>query len=118
MTRSTRGYHTAQLQRALRDWLWMANAKRVVLLHNKAIRTQGEQMRELGLFDTVGWKCYEKTNDLCDYLSSLNSFRPLRIPDKKKGNARPFFVVWPSERTESEIRLLSRIKKQARISAI
>jgi hypothetical protein len=93
----------------------MAKNKRVVLLQNKAIRSQSDLMRELGLFDTIGWKHYANADDLCNYLSALPSIRPLRIPERKKANPRPFFVVWPSERTESEIRLLSRIKKQARL---
>lgn len=92
----------------------MAKGKRVVLLRNKAIRKQDELMRQLGLFDTVGYQEYQNSLDLCAYLKDLNSIRPLRVPERKKANNRPFFIVWPTERTESEILLQSRLKKQAR----
>ena len=93
----------------------IAKGKRVVLLQHKAIRQQTELMRELGLFDTIGWKLYQNSNDLCAYLNGLHSLRSLRIPERKKGKSRPFYIVWPNERTEVEIRLLSCIKKQARM---
>lgn len=93
----------------------MGKGKRAILLQNSSLRQQGELMRELGLFDTIGWTTYSSAGELCRYLENLETTRPLRIPERKKGAPRPFYIVWPSERTESEIRLLSRIKKQARL---
>ncbi|MBI5687331.1 MAG: hypothetical protein HZC54_19835 [Verrucomicrobia bacterium] len=93
----------------------IGRSKRVLLLKNKAITSQSHLERELGLLETLGYKSYENCSDVTSFLSSIQSIRPLRIPEKKKNHSVPFFVVWPHERTEAEIRLLSRIKKQLRL---
>jgi hypothetical protein len=46
----------------------IAKSKRVILLQNRAIRPQPELMQELGLFDTTGWKLYQNSGDLSQYL--------------------------------------------------
>lgn len=89
--------------------------KRVLLLKNKALVPNTSLERELGLFDTIGHKSYANTNDLINFLGSLSSTRPQNIPEPKKDEFVPFFVVWPYERTEAEVRLNSRIKKQTRL---
>lgn len=93
--------------------------KRVIPTKNRAIGKNFEVEkieRELGLFDTLGFKQYQNANDLVGFLATISSVRPVVIPDKKKGNSEPFFIVWPHERTEAEVRLNSRVKKQLRAS--
>src|SRR5207248_2022634 len=58
---------------------------------------------------------YQNTADLCQFLPTISDVSPLKTAQKQRSNVLPFFVVWPNERTEAEIRLLSRIKKQARV---
>lgn len=97
----------------------MGKKKRVILVKNRSIRKDGESEkveRDLGLFDTIGFKEYQNAKDLGSYLSTISTVRPVTIPEKKKGNSEPFFIIWPHERTEAEVRLNSRIKKQLRAS--
>jgi hypothetical protein len=90
--------------------------RRVILVKNKSIKKNLELERELGLFDTLGYKEYQNAGDLATFLGSISTVRPLAIPDKKRSDTVPFFIVWPQERTEAEVRLNSRIKKQLRAS--
>lgn len=90
--------------------------RRVILVKNRAIKKHLELERELGLFDTLGFKEYQNSSELAGILGNISSVRPFAIPDKKRADTVPFFVIWPHERTEAEVRLNSRIKKQLRAS--
>ncbi len=94
----------------------LGKRKRILLVKNKAIRKNVDLERELGLFDTIGYKDYQNASDLAGFVGNISNVRPFTIPDKKKNDAVPFYIVWPNERTEAEVRLSSRVKKQLRAS--
>lgn len=89
--------------------------KRVLLLVNAAIKRDSALLREIGLFETLGYKPYSNVADACKIVEQLPNVRPLALPDGPKNRNSPIFVCLPKDRTDSEVRIISRIKKQARI---
>jgi hypothetical protein len=89
--------------------------KRVFLIKNRALREDDRLTREVGIFDTVGYFSYLNSNDLSVYLSELQDFRPLPIQQSIANRNAPVYLIAPREKTESEIRLFSRVKKEARL---
>jgi hypothetical protein len=84
--------------------------KRVFLVRNSALTSSDKLMREVGIFDTLGYRAYSNSQELATYLAGLTDLAPLPI-DESINNTAPVYLVLPKMKTDAEIRAISRIKK-------
>lgn len=92
----------------------IGHRKRAVLIKNRALVGSDELIREVGIFDTLGYREYANSDELATIFRSLGDSEPLAIPDGINTGA-PVYLVLPRQKTDVEVRLTSRIKK-ARLS--
>lgn len=90
--------------------------KRVFLIRNKTVTSDQQLVREVGLFDTMGYEEYSNSNDLIKKLKGITSFCPLPLSDTPPNKNAPVYIITPREKAEAEIRIISRIKKAGGIS--
>src|SRR5205807_3370251 len=88
----------------------IACGKRVALVKNSALTGSDELIRQIGIFDTLGYKEYSNSGHLAHFLRNLTDLRPLTIPETINA-AAPVYVVLPKVKTDIEIRTIARIKK-------
>ena len=104
--------------------------KRVLIVRNEPYAASAaDKIKELGIFDTLGYKSYENSKVLFEYLSSIKSLSPISIaaqPNKKS----PLYLTQDRWKTDGATRILSRVRKarlgfrsfdpaeQSRLSAI
>ena len=89
--------------------------KRVVLIKNRNLKDNDRLARETGIFDTIGYQAYSNSEDLAKFLSEIHDFIPLPLKQILPNKNAPVYLIAPREKTESEIRLFSRVKKEARL---
>jgi hypothetical protein len=85
--------------------------KRVHLIRNSAIIDSGDLIREIGLFDTLGYQNYSQSTELATYLRTSSAGPSHNLDDYQVSSASPVYIVLPRVKTDGEIRLLSRVKK-------
>ncbi len=85
--------------------------KRVVLVRNKALTTSDLLVREIGLFDTLGYVEYSQTGELVSILSGVSGTDPIPIGAYEISRGSPAYVLMPRVKTDAEVRVLSRLKK-------
>ena len=85
----------------------VGKAKRVFLIRNKAVQYRPELMREVGIFETLGYKEYSNHTNLCPEILQIHSIKPLQLPEEKKNQSQPIFICLPSERAEFLTKLLA-----------
>jgi hypothetical protein len=90
--------------------------KRTILIRNKTIRGDDKLARDTGIFDTIGYESYLNSEDLLQSLGTVVDTTPLPIKQEIPNKHSPVYLVTPREKAEAEIRLFSRIKKEARLS--
>ncbi|MFC3625191.1 P-loop ATPase, Sll1717 family [Vogesella amnigena] len=84
--------------------------KRVLIFKNKSIAEKGVTVKELGIFDTIGYQEYQNSSELKSCMLEIGNKSP--IPLYKSQNIRqPLYVIEAKHRTDWQIRLTSRIKK-------
>jgi len=93
----------------------IGKSKRVLLLVNSAIRRDIGLLREIGVLETLGYKPYSNVEEAYRQIEALPSLRALPLPDGPKNRNSPIFIALPKDRTDAEVRIISRVKKQARI---
>jgi hypothetical protein len=89
--------------------------KRALLIQNKGLHADDRLAREVGIFDTIGYFSYENSLDLSKWISELIDFSPLPVQKSNVNKLAPVYLLTPREKTESEIRIFSRVKKEARL---
>jgi hypothetical protein len=89
--------------------------KRVILARNTAVARDDRLVRETGIFDTIGYVDYSNSDDLTKYLLDLRDLTPFPLKQTVPNRRAPVYLVLPREKAEAEIRLVSRIKKEARL---
>lgn len=88
----------------------IGRSKRLVLIKNSALTGSDDLIREVGLFDTLGYKKYSNSRELANYLGSMIDILPLNLQGSIN-TAAPIYLVLPRVKTDAEIRAISRIKK-------
>lgn len=89
--------------------------KRVILTRHNSLVGDDATIREIGIFDTLGYENYSSVNDLKKIFSQQISTKPLEGISQHNSKA-PIYVLLPREQTESETRMVSRLKKVARLN--
>ncbi|HEV7486899.1 MAG TPA: hypothetical protein VGQ65_14570 [Thermoanaerobaculia bacterium] len=89
----------------------LARAKRVVLTRHRGITPTAPTLQDVGIFDTLGYKEYENTEELIDILSNVEEASPsLRNTSGLNKNV-PVYLLQARFRTDHVTRIVSRIKK-------
>src|ERR1017187_155089 len=85
--------------------------KRVFLIRNKSVIADHQLVREVGLFDTIGYEDYSNSTHLVQKIKGITSFAPIPLSDAPLNKYVPVYIVTPREKAEAEIRIISRVKK-------
>lgn len=84
--------------------------KPIVLIRHAALDRPDETMREIGLFDTLGYSGYSTSGDLIGILQGISNPTPLGMPSDLPSRT-PVYLLMPRVKTDPEIRVQARIKK-------
>ena len=85
--------------------------KRVFLVKNRALTSDEDLIQEVGIFDTLGYQEYENSQQLAGAILKIDDLIPLKFDERDVNVKQPVYVVTPLQKTDLEVRLLSRIKK-------
>lgn len=88
----------------------IGRGKHVLLIRNAALDSPTDLIREVGVFDTLGYSEYTNSQQLASLLSSAHNLDPLPVATEINTRA-PVYLVMPKIKTDSEIRVQARIKK-------
>ena len=84
--------------------------KRVVLVRNSSLTSDDNLIRDIGIFDTLGYLPYSTSGQLVSYILGISDITPLAFDETIDAKA-PVFVVQPPIKTDVELRMMGRIKK-------
>lgn len=93
----------------------IGRSRRLVLTKDEAFTGDDALIREVGIFDTIGYRGYQDSRQLASILSSVNDFRALQTAHAINKHL-PVYLVLPKTRTDREVHLVSRTKKPASAS--
>jgi hypothetical protein len=82
--------------------------RRVPLIKNVALTGSDELIREIGIFDTLGYEKYSNSGQLANFLRGLDDLEPLPIGETVN---TAIYLMLPKVKTNIEIRTIARIKK-------
>jgi hypothetical protein len=85
--------------------------KRVFLIRNRTVETDEKLLRDVGIFDTLGYVEYSNSDELISRLKKIENFDALPLSDAPLNKRVPVYIVTPREKAEAEIRIISRVKK-------
>lgn len=88
----------------------IGRGKRVLLTRNKTIKETSPAIREVGIFDTLGYKEYQNSQELREFISTSNKITPLVISNKINTKS-PVYFLEGMHKTDWASRIISRIKK-------
>ncbi|WP_321386367.1 P-loop ATPase, Sll1717 family [Alcaligenes phenolicus] len=88
----------------------IGQSKRVLLVKNKSFQPQGVKISEVGIFDTIGYKEYQNSQELCEFLGTLSCIKPLDVSSALNSKA-PVYILDTPDKTDWSTRIISRIKK-------
>src|SRR5271166_4519339 len=84
--------------------------RRVFLIKSRSVLGNEDEIRRVGIFDTLGYQLYDNARDLEAYFATLRDFSPIartRSPDA--GN--PLYLLQFPFSTDVQNRIVARIKK-------
>ncbi len=84
--------------------------KRVYLVRNQSIAEVDPLIREVGIFDTLGYKTYVNSVGLASLLSDLSCANPIDIA-QPLNQAAPVYLIEAMYKTDWASRIVSRLKK-------
>lgn len=85
--------------------------KRAFIVRNENIRPNDDLIRQVGIFDTLGYTTYTDSSSLIKLISNITDLTPLRFDDSLTNNKTPVYVILPQNKGDIETHLISRIKK-------
>ena len=88
----------------------IGKGRRVLLTKNKSIREGSPTIREIGIFDTLGYEEYQNSTELSELISSANHFGALKTQGKINIKS-PVYLLEGMHKTDWASRIVSRIKK-------
>lgn len=87
--------------------------KRLLLIRQKQIKEGEQEIRELGIYDTLGWKEYENADELVEVINASSSEKPLEFNPSQINRKAPVYLLDAKFKTDPIVRIKSRIKKAA-----
>lgn len=88
----------------------IGRGKRVLLTKNTSVREVAPTISDVGIFDTIGYKTYQNSNDLVRFISESVNLDPLVIGGKINIKS-PVYLLEGLHKTDWATRIVSRIKK-------
>ncbi|WP_219908221.1 P-loop ATPase, Sll1717 family [Vibrio splendidus] len=88
----------------------IGKGKRVFITKNSSIKDANITIRELGIYDTIGFHEYENSDQLCSFISAAPSADALKI-SQKINTRSPVYLLEGQYKTDWASRIVSRIKK-------
>jgi len=85
--------------------------KRVLLIRNTALVSDKDLIRQVGIFDTLGFSRYMNSGELVGLLRAISDLSPLKIEDQQINTRTPLYILLPRMKGDAEIRIVSRVKK-------
>lgn len=84
--------------------------KRILLTKNRSIKEGNPSIRDVGIFDTLGYEEYQNSAELSGFIDSANLTNPNKISNKVN-NQSPVYLLEGLHKTDWASRIISRIKK-------
>ncbi len=88
----------------------IGKGKPIFLTKNKSIKEIVPTIREVGIFDTLGYQEYQNSSDLVNFLNYSIPNEPLRLTSKINRKS-PVYLLECMHKTDWASRIVSRIKK-------
>ncbi len=88
----------------------VGSGKRVLLTKNESIQETSPSIREVGIFDTLGYSKYQNSIELGTFLRTASKISPLKTPNKINIKS-PVYLLEGLHKTDWATRIVSRIKK-------
>lgn len=85
--------------------------KRAFLIRNENIQPDSDLIKQVGIFDTLGYKSYRDSNSLSTLLTSIDDLTPHRFDAHTINNNTPVYIILPQNKGDVETHLIARIKK-------
>jgi hypothetical protein len=83
--------------------------RRVVLVKSEALVSDDEAIREIGVFDTLGYTKYTSSAQLANLLRGIKDTKPLSTNYGDINRGQPIYLVLPRTKTDFEFRIQSRL---------
>jgi len=84
--------------------------KPILLTRNQSIDEKGVMVREVGIYDTLGYQNYQNSSELAQFLKSNCQNDPVSLPNKINIQS-PVYLLEGPHKTDWATRIVSRIKK-------
>ena len=88
----------------------IGRGKRTLVTKNKSIRDGSLTIREVGIFDTLGYSEYQNSRELRSFIDGANKLNPINISSKINIKS-PVYLLEGLHKTDWSSRIVSRIKK-------
>ncbi len=89
----------------------IGRGKRLLITRCSAIAGTAKEISELGIFDTLGYSSYQNSDDLVGLLRSIDTLAPLSVGNIQPNRKAPVYLLEAKYKTDSVIRIISRVKK-------
>lgn len=90
----------------------IGRGRRLVLTRNASIKDTHSALRqELGIFDTLGYREYENSDQLIDILKSISNIEPLSFDPSEINTSAPVYFLDAKFKTDQLTRMTARLKK-------
>jgi len=88
----------------------IGKSKRILLVKNKSMEPRGAKISDVGIFDTLGYRDYQNSAELANFVVSAPTCKPIEISSPLNIKA-PIYLLDTPFKTDWSTRIISRIKK-------
>ncbi len=88
----------------------IAKGKKLLITKNASIKDTHPSIRDVGIFDTLGYQEYQNSDELAAFFESVDDFKVIKIPNKLNTKS-PVYLLEGLFKTDWATRIVSRIKK-------
>ncbi|WP_299083226.1 hypothetical protein [uncultured Paraglaciecola sp.] len=88
----------------------IAKGKKLLITKNASIKDTHPSIRDVGIFDTLGYQEYQNSDELAKFFESVDDFKVIKIPSKLNTKS-PVYLLEGLFKTDWATRIVSRIKK-------
>ena len=85
--------------------------KRVILIKNSSVTSDDTLIREIGIFDTLGYHPYQNSSSLVDFLAKIENLAPMNFDPLNIKSQTPVYILLPRQKTDAESQIISRVTK-------
>jgi hypothetical protein len=85
--------------------------RRVFLVRNATVVGDSDLLREVGIFDTLGYEQYSNATQLSQQILGVTDVSPIKVDRNEMLRRTPVYLVRPGIESDADLRIVSRIKK-------